>query len=578
MSTPAATDKKRKRHSEHHVEGSSKKRKDANGITPRQKTTEVSRSDVATASNDAVSSEKDDARLSQIARDTNARNGTMSSTKRKKKDIEKPDNTAPSSTREAARQLDDATPRQRPQAAAAASDSTRKNQAKPKFSSVENRLKVTRINVDDEQAPIIAHSSGFRIPPQARFTPYIRRHPRQDTSLSQNTTSTNPSHSSRPSDVIIRATKAHVLLTYTGTSHERPEPTPRNHYVGVYDPKTHELEIIPARSVDVRSSLNEDKESKQESQEALKGAANLTAKQNLTVAFGSKKAKKKLDEDTQNNRLIGDAKKAAKETEKLKNEPGNKVMLSEIAQSSQQMPSKETSTAETQASKPRPAFDKDATDPMKVYDPERVIGSELLRSLRVKKWATAVAAGENVELTSAFCANRLHDLAQREDILGMKVLRYIYALLKLYTASTPPRGKVAGISGRRLPKKDELGIKMEIDDVEIVRAISRQFSDGKGNMTSFHTHLLISTVLALSLVVDGNLSDTHDLLINDLNLSTRDVGRYSAEIGAKLSKPTPKMQEKMKIKTAQALEHRMARIVLPLEFPRERVIPMKSGR
>lgn len=63
----------------------------------------------------------------------------------------------------------------------------------------------------------------------------------------------------------------------------------------------------------------------------------------------------------------------------------------------------------------------------------------------------------------------------------------------------------------------------------------------------------------------------------DTLLSFR-ISTYFAEIGARVGPPTAAELVRMKLTKAEGSMHRIARLKLPLEFPKQRKIPMAGKR
>lgn len=93
-------------------------------------------------------------------------------------------------------------------------------------------------------------------------------------------------------------------------------------------------------------------------------------------------------------------------------------------------------------------------------------------------------------------------------------------------------------------------------------------------MTKWHVDNLITHIAALSLIVDNFETDTHDLR-EDLRLDAKQMGQYFHEIGCRVGAPTEAERLKLKITKAEAASHRVARLRLPLEFPKVRNLPAK---
>ena len=55
------------------------------------------------------------------------------------------------------------------------------------------------------------------------------------------------------------------------------------------------------------------------------------------------------------------------------------------------------------------------------------------------------------------------------------------------------------------------------------------------------------------------------------------IVQYFRELGCKVSAPTPKQLEKSKMSKAEGAVHRIAKLMLPLDFPKIR-LPAKKNR
>lgn len=99
------------------------------------------------------------------------------------------------------------------------------------------------------------------------------------------------------------------------------------------------------------------------------------------------------------------------------------------------------------------------------------------------------------------------------------------------------------------------------------------------SMTKWHVEKLILHIGALTLFIDEFSTDTHDLR-EDLQVDNRQIGMYYSELGCRISKPTDTdrtFKISPGVSKAEASLHKMAKLKLPLEFPKQR-IPKSSKR
>jgi DNA-directed RNA polymerase I subunit RPA49 len=74
----------------------------------------------------------------------------------------------------------------------------------------------------------------------------------------------------------------------------------------------------------------------------------------------------------------------------------------------------------------------------------------------------------------------------------------------------------------------------------------------------------------MSLFIDSYNTDTEDLR-NDLRLERPKVGAYFQELGCVVESPNEIEKNKIKLKNQDHRGHRIARLRIPLEFPKPRI-------
>lgn len=235
-------------------------------------------------------------------------------------------------------------------------------------------------------------------------------------------------------------------------------------YVGVYDPATNKLQIVPVKRVVVRSTLRSEVEEMRQEQAAIEAQNNtITAKRAaLAAEFGSKKSRKALED-----RTLNAIKSGASANDVAEN------VLQQMSSSTSVMPTTQDLAAAVDSSKPRPIPNLAAEYPTDVYPINTVVGSELMTMLDVKDWVEASAAGQGVFVTSKYVAKRIVKLAKNKQIQKLKVLRFILLCINFNAA-------LVGGGGSR-PKKIPIKGKLEAamgEDVPAgcVVAIRRKFA------------------------------------------------------------------------------------------------------
>ena len=84
-------------------------------------------------------------------------------------------------------------------------------------------------------------------------------------------------------------------------------------------------------------------------------------------------------------------------------------------------------------------------------------------------------------------------------------------------------------------------------------------------------------ICALALTLDYFETDTHDIR-EDLKLEGLAVQKYFKELGCVVTLPTEVERGRMKITKAEGGGHRIARLKLPLAFPKMRVPVVRNKK
>lgn len=304
-----------------------------------------------------------------------------------------------------------------------------------------------------------AATPGLNFPPRISFKPYKRT---TTTSQGQNT------------ELLFQSSE-HSRLDYLAQEEQDGSSESQlKDYVGVYDPATSKLQIVPVKRVVVRSTLRSETEEMREEKariEAQRGT--MTAKRAaLAAEFGSKKSRKALEDQTLNAIRSSNA----NDPSGARSDAVAESVLQNMANSTVAMPTKEDLAAAVDSSKPRPTANLAAEYPGDVYTTDTLIGSELMTMLEVKDWVEASAAGQGVAVSSKFVAKRIVKLARNKQIQKLKVLRFILLCINFNAALQGPGGN----RPKKIPIKGKLEAVMGDDTpTGCVLAIRRKFaSDG----------------------------------------------------------------------------------------------------
>lgn len=226
--------------------------------------------------------------------------------------------------------------------------------------------------------------------------------------------------------------------------------------------------------------------------------------------------------------------------------------------------------ADIDEAKPCPRPHLDAETPAEVYPVEELVGGvNVLQAMGVKDWIDKVKAGQDVPTKSMFVARRLKGTVESGEVKKLKTLRFLLLLVEWYN-------KPGGKQGQRIPKLEEIPDLVAGWGSDIVNGIARRFSDGS-TVNKWHHDNLITHILALTLVLDNFITDSHDIR-EDLKLETKNISKYYAELGCTVALPTEAERTARNLKKAETITHRFAKLKLPLVFPKMRLPAAKKRR
>ena len=419
---------------------------------------------------------------------------------------------------------------------------------------------------------LIATTPGIQLPSNTAFEPY---------SLTSSETS-----SKRPrKDELILKSSSHPKLDYTAREEGQSSAEPHlKHYLGLYDPKTGELELIEAKKMVVRATVREhDVPEEDPASSDVKPVGNLQnnalifvrhsisglwltwiqtmmdLRTNLGQTFGTKKAKKVIQDTVMN--AISSPKKPGDTSSPATINNAAKAMLQSVGDITSTMASREQLQAVVDEAKPIPKVNLEAEEIEDAYDPKEIIGSDILNLIPVREWQEKAKHNEGIQVSSRFVASRVTSIALNHDATTrLRVLRYLYFLILFYLYSKP--GKERGT--RSIPPRDKLRTLLAPAPEAVIENIRRKFSDA-GQMRKFHVHLLMTHCCVFASIVDNFEVDTQNLK-DDLKLDQKMLNSYFHEIGGRV-KPVNNKQENRTV--------HLARLALPLDFPKQRHLAPK---
>jgi DNA-directed RNA polymerase I subunit RPA49 len=267
----------------------------------------------------------------------------------------------------------------------------------------------------------------------------------------------------------------HARLDYIAQEeHDGSSESQLKDYVGVFDPATQKLQLVPVKRVTLRSILRSEQEEMREEQARIEAQqSTMVAKRHeLAAEFGSKKSKKAILDTTLNAIRSGkpDDPSASRNGAVAEN------VLDHMTSAVTTMPTKDELAAAVDSSKPRPTPNLAAEYPGDVYPIDVVVGSELMTMIDVKDWVEASAAGQGVGVASKFVAKRIAKLARNKQIQKLKVLRYMLLCINFSSAFStggrvkkiPMKGKLEALMGDNVPAGCVMAIRRKFAAPEYV--------------------------------------------------------------------------------------------------------------
>lgn len=347
----------------------------------------------------------------------------------------------------------------------------------------------------------------------------------------------------------------HPRLDYTATTSSLDQH--QSHYIAVFDPATNKLQITPAHHLSLRSiprKISDDLLAQRQQRTFRE------QREQLGQEFGTKKAKKVIASRTE-NAITKDGGKG-----KGPQSDAASAVLESMADSAAATPRKEDVERELLAGKPIPKPNLEAATVEDVYTLNTLLPPGEARLVPVKEWQEKVRANEEIKFSHRFPAYRVAGIGKSEDVSKLKALSYLNLLLEFHDAL-----QNAGRAGKKVPKKEILSKKLAAWPEQLVDSVRRRFSNAQNELPKWHMDNLYTHMCALTLFVDGWTTNATDLK-DDLKMENKQIAQYFNELGCKVGAPTEIERARMgkNVSKAQAAAMRMAKLKLPLEFPKAR--------
>ncbi|MCJ1388324.1 DNA-directed RNA polymerase I subunit rpa49 [Xylographa bjoerkii] len=433
----------------------------------------------------------------------------------------------------------------------------------------EQTVKFSNVSGSGDWAPAIAVAPGLDLPTNVPLQAFKK--PRTNTIPSPTTTG----RSTLSESELLLHCSAHPKLDYTAREESSGGADDLlRHYIGVYDPAAGAIQILRSRKVTVRGTLRsavvpEIRDDSSEDEKAPQ--SRFAARTRLGEAFGTKKSQKAIRALTEN--AISPQKSSQNSSGKTVLDPLASAIIDSMSQNSGAAPSREELQAVIDEAKPRPKANLEAETPAEVYKIEDLVGASSLQALKVRDWQSAVEANKDVQTSSKYVSRRLVKVVSSKNIMRLKALRYVLLLLDWYSCLKP------GMKGmKKLAQREDITkvVGGEITG-SMLEELRKRFAPD-GNMNKWTIDNFMTHVCALTLTIDLYDVDISDIR-DDLRLETKQIVQYFQELGCKVANPTETEQKKMRLTSkAESSTHKIAKLRLPLEFPKTRTIVPKNRR
>ncbi|KAK5111240.1 hypothetical protein LTR62_005268 [Meristemomyces frigidus] len=361
-------------------------------------------------------------------------------------------------------------------------------------------------------------------------------------------------------ELLLHSTQ-HARVDYTAITSTSDQKLA--HYTGVFDPATNTLQLIPSHHLTLKA-IPRKPNAELEARSSQSRKNYISQREALGREFGTKKAQKFIA-----SRTINAITNSPSKNGKGKATDVQEAILTTIADAGASQPKREEVEHDLLASKPIPTPNLDAEHVEDVYRFNTLIPPAEARLIPVQDWQNATRSGEAIMFNHRFPAHRVEAIGKGDNTDQLKAIRYMTLLLEFQDALTGSGGK----GGKKVPKQEVMTQKFANWPPELVTGVRRRFTaEGGTTLGKWELERLWCHICCLGLFVSpGWKMETTDLRL-DLKMENTQLGQYFSELGAKVARPTEKERESYGLKSkAEASVSRVARLKLPLEFPKARV-------
>ena len=395
---------------------------------------------------------------------------------------------------------------------------------------------------DAHLSPVLVSSPGIT-------TPSIPFHAHFKSKSKKASTKSVPHPSSH--DCYLHSTR-HPRLDYTAATANPEEATA--HYIAVFDPTAQHLQVFPAHQVALRSTLRSEVAEETEKPNRTYGQQ----RADLGQEFGTKKAKKAIADRTA-NAIARDTK------DKKKTDGVQDAVLGAVADSAVTVGAQKDAEQTLLDSKPIPRPDTTAEKVEDVYRFNMLVPVADARLVNTLDWQEKARADEVMEFHHRFPASRAGPVGKGGNPLRLKALRYLHLLLEFHDVL-----QSAGKSGKKVPRKEVIQTKLSSWPEALVDSVRHRFANRSNELPKWHMDNLYTHMCALSLFVDGWVTDASNLR-DDLKMDTKEIRQYFRELGCRVGPPTEKERLARDMSKKQANSVTIAKLKLPLDFPKPRI-------
>lgn len=407
---------------------------------------------------------------------------------------------------------------------------------------------------------ISASTPGLSFPPDLPLKPF--RRPRK-----HNTSTTGKSAIASAEHLL--HTSAHSSVDYLGREEEGDGAEGLlKHYVGVFDEQSGQLQLARSKKIVLRGIVRSARTDTEPETEKPQGLSTQAARVTLGLEFGNKKSQRAIQNITRNAIAPSKHGRLSPGASQQTLDPIASAVVSSMATTTS-MPSREDLQTAVDESKPRPKPKLEAETPAEVYPIEELVGPGVLRQMTVKEWQDAVESKEDILTKSRFVSHRIQSVVSSGDVRRLKTLKYLLLLLEWHGALVPVRRM-----GHYVSQENALRRKLGSWGSELVRQVTDRFSELGKYVSGWQLDNLRTHICALAITIDDFTTDVSDIK-EDLRLENKSIRKYFKEIGARVVNPTEAERMKMKISKAEGVGHQLAKLRLPLQFPKLSVQRMK---